>query len=614
MTPDAGRERWIDKVLQFQTREIKKHQSTKETPTSEVDTECLTSTLIIKEEENEEEIIEPPPIEEETKTPQKKKKNNNVELKCDLCPFVTMFFRERNRHVLMHKKPYECGICDYRGKNLSTLRQHFVMKHPGEEIKYKLFEYNADDSLKRKREETTVNKELLLLDEVEDEDLLVPINKGLLLICYTCGVCNKKFGNVNHLKIHWLRDHDSTKAVVMKYKIIQRCNTTGFKLLHRCKYCEFTGSLQTVKSHHLVEHPTKRCMQESVSTLKCCLCNTPYKKLQSLRKHFFQIHQQQNIAYDVYHSVVDGKPLKKTCIIVSDENDIDKSLLVFYSCTYCDDITFRSENALKEHHLKTHAGLECVVKVLKRYKCPENICRFDSNDLGQMRDHIRRHCDLIKCKFCPLEFLYMPQIQEHHVSSHPNEKFIYEPDKNVLITVQELQEKLLEINNEGEYELLSSKKFEKLSCDEIIGKIVPSEIPEPTNKKRRVGKEDKTRRKPTKRPVNEDDDDSVASNNKYVAIESPSSTPIRRVARKSTGGNKKKMVQTARKSTTPVKKPDAGYYSFYGTKPVDLNDYGNVKTEANLNGNRIMIKLSQLAKTLMLSPRVVVKDVMKDSI
>lgn len=292
------------------------------------------------------------------------------------------------------------------------------------------------------------------------------------------------------------------------------------------------------------------------------------------------------MVYEFIQHVVGEEPIVDKIQIVEEVGNEESTAL--NKCTYCEDETFAEESELIEHHNLLHSHLELKLST-KKYKCPIEDCGHSSNILSSIRDHMRCHTKPVKCPYCPSVYTYPSLLQAHHLKEHSSEKYIYEIDEEAMKQTKELRDNILVLGNNGKYSKIQVRCF--------------------------PGK------RPANEPLNKDDAKVLALDPSVEEVTAfGPSKPVRKVlnvARKSTGNspNRSAKNQVAKKSTTPVKRPSSSVegYSFYGTKPVSLNDYKHVTTEANIQGNMVRVSVIGLQYILKLFPKVVVKDIKNES-
>lgn len=591
LTPDCALEKYVDKVLQFQLKEIKKYQGL-----TDINCDSLDEVLPVNEIKEEVNVI--PPEDLLVASSSTIIRLPDKMYKCNKCSYEAKTSKILRTHKTLHNKPVKCNLCLYKGQQISNLKMHFRAKHPNMPLDYTMLE----SGVKRKRKSMDSDESLSPPKKSlpEGKKSVTPVVDDAL---YACMHCSKSFKDLDLLKLHFVYEHCGLRNKFLKYKKLGKNKAvTSGEYLHKCKYCDFSGDSKSVQSHHLTTHPNLKCVAESLARYLCKFCGFSTTKGTYMPKHL-KSHKQPELVYTVTHSVTEGEPVIEEICLITDESVISSTIPTFYRCLYCNDDPFSDLVLLQEHHTERHSHFELNINrcILPKYKCPQDYCDFGSNGPNEIKDHIRTHSKRFKCFYCPMDYSARHVLHEHHVKTHSDMEFKFVTDDDSNKVNKELKDNLLILRADGSYKRIK----DCIGSPKRTGTKRPATEPfeHPEVKVQAVD--------PTPIPVFEP-----------VLIPDPvfilDQTPVRRVlnvARKSTAKPPVSPVrsQVAKKSTTPVKGTSQSFqgYSFYGTKPEDFNVYKNVTTEANLQGNKVRISVIGLQYVLKLFPKVLVQDIKK---
>ncbi|KAK7792740.1 hypothetical protein R5R35_007059 [Gryllus longicercus] len=260
------------------------------------------------------------------------------------------------------------------------------------------------------------------------KNLLVHIAKKHTVagVQFTCGYCDKAFGNENLKKIHERshifpeKNHSTLKKGHERSHIFPEKNPTTAAFV--CEYCGRSfRTRKTLKEHHIALHSDDR-------PYKCDKCDKNYGSLSSL-----DIHKATHSSETPYLCDLCGKTFKHVSNLRShkrshlDESDKNRQI-----CLKCGK-GFRSRFHLSEH-MNVHDGnrpYTCEVcgkrfhkKIQLRqhgsahsgtqpYKCP--ICGVRFNRRGNMTQHVKRHSQERKytCRVCNEAFPTLGAVLNH---------------------------------------------------------------------------------------------------------------------------------------------------------------------------------------------------------
>lgn len=395
-------------------------------------------------------------------------------------------------------------------------------------------------------------------------------------VTYICYHCPRRSENLDTIRNHFISIHDKIHKGCFKYKKLTVDKTKQVKR-YNCKYCPWSGLPDGLKQHHMEQHNDKICVFEKATRFKCNECHEIFPKVHLLRKHFQSMHPDLSLSYQ---SVLDDNgdgDLLDSVVIMEEQLDIAPETKVLH-CEYCPD-TFQDTVQLMNHHNLLHSHLELKLESdqQKKFKCPA--CGHTSNSYPAMRDHLRSHNKPYKCHYCALTGSYPSIIKTHHVKEHRSLEFKYDSNPDAKKMNEELRENLLILGNGGTYHVKNALKRQSSDLELPAAKIMAVEsladVSEPSTSTGAAVKKCNVAKKSTALP--------------------PNAAPPQRVAKK---------------STTPraVKQQVTEGYSFYRTKPCDIDEYKNVMSEINIMGKTMPINVVAMSNVLNLFPKVLVED------
>ncbi|GLV36934.1 small ovary [Carabus blaptoides fortunei] len=593
-------------------------------------------------------------------------------LQCDHCTFIAKTVQTLRKHIKRHfiHKPFRCNCCKFQAINRQSIIAHFHLRHKQAQLSFS--EVPAPDQpvmrpLKRKRyakdplepprkilaldATATLDTELIELDartnaqdnteadtlnvdaelnesveiildlpqdkteskttteNTESEDkvtdtatdnvtdadkLLEKPVKGKAkkkvmakmdntekseTVTYICYHCPRRSDNLDTIRNHFISIHEKVHKGCFKYKKLTVDKTKQVKR-YNCKYCSWSGLPDGLKQHHLELHNDKICVFEKATRFKCNDCQEIFPKVHLLRKHFQSMHPDASLSYrSVLDDNGDNSDLLDSVVILEEQLDIQPESKVL-QCEYCPD-TFQDTTQLMNHHSLLHSHLELKLDSdeQKKFKCPS--CGHTSNSYPAMRDHLRSHNKPYKCHYCSLTGSYPSIIKTHHVKEHRSLEFKYDSNPDAKKMNEELRENLLILGEGGTYHVKNALKRQssdlELPASKIIAVTSFVDLPQPSTSTAVPVKRYNVAKKSTSLPPK------------------PAAPPPQRVAKK---------------STTPraVKPQTVEGYSFYRSKPCDIDEYKNVMSEINIMGKSMPINVVAMSHVLNLFPKVIVED------
>ena len=128
----------------------------------------------------------------------RKEENLKFPRTCDFCEEEFKNKREMNKHMRMHSYThvqFQCDKCDFFGGDFMTMEVHLA-KHHNDKFECGLCEYVAKN-----------------LDTLEMHLSTCEI--------FTCNKCKTKFKNLQDLKTHFTKDHESKDSFVEVFHVKQ---------------------------------------------------------------------------------------------------------------------------------------------------------------------------------------------------------------------------------------------------------------------------------------------------------------------------------------------------------------------------------------------------------
>ena len=186
-----------------------------------------------------------------------------LKLFCEQCSFVTDCESRLKRHVLIHshERPFQCGLCDYRGSQKEHVLRHMKTQHQiyVEKRSKKGLETEDSDS----KDSSTVDKQQDKSDYSSQEKI------------FACNHCSMKFSKLINLYKHL---HGQHKEVLPQ-------DSEEFL----CVVCDF----RTSSKKNLLVHMRKHNLQDQVPpshVYSCVLCRYINPRRRNLFQHMKKKH------------------------------------------------------------------------------------------------------------------------------------------------------------------------------------------------------------------------------------------------------------------------------------------------------------------------------------
>lgn len=190
---------------------------------------------------------------------------NGPELKlfCEQCSFVTDCESRLKRHVLIHshERPYQCGLCDYRGSQKEHVLRHMKTQHQVYVEKRSKRGLDVEDS--DSKDSSTADKQHDKSDYSSQEKI------------FACNHCSMKFSKLINLYKHL---HGQHKEVLPQ-------DSEEFL----CVVCDF----RTSSKKNLLVHMRKHNHQDQVPpshVYSCVLCRYMNPRRRNLFQHMKKKH------------------------------------------------------------------------------------------------------------------------------------------------------------------------------------------------------------------------------------------------------------------------------------------------------------------------------------
>lgn len=190
---------------------------------------------------------------------------NGPELKlfCEQCSFVTDCESRLKRHVLIHshERPYQCGLCDYRGSQKEHVLRHMKTQHQVYVEKRSKRGLDVEDS--DSKDSSTADKQHDKSDYSSQEKI------------FACNHCSMKFSKLINLYKHL---HGQHKEVLPQ-------DSEEFL----CVVCDF----RTSSKKNLLVHMRKHNLQDQVPpshVYSCVLCRYMNPRRRNLFQHMKKKH------------------------------------------------------------------------------------------------------------------------------------------------------------------------------------------------------------------------------------------------------------------------------------------------------------------------------------
>lgn len=251
-----------------------------------------------------------------------------------------------------------CRICTEVFENLTLLRRHMRVKHPGEQnLPCRLCDMSFSNKYQKKKHYSAFHKGMPFIPS------------------FTCPICQKIFKNkewyLDHLSLHEGKKRhvcDICSAEFSSFYLLSGHRTTHFpqpKKTYSCKKCEATFSSRSGYFYHNYKIHEKKSWQ----------CPTCGKVLAQYDRNHLRIHEKEL----KYVCETCGK--RFNCPQYLKEHTWSHESVKPFKCDFCDKrFTQRSPRTI--HMRKFHTGET-------RYECNTCSIRFVSKDL--LKKHLVTH-------------------------------------------------------------------------------------------------------------------------------------------------------------------------------------------------------------------------------
>lgn len=439
--------------------------------------------------------------------------------KCTFCGFTAMNLAGLKGHMRVHapKSTLKCSSCSFTTLKKSELWTHWELNHPFTPFKgddASTFESSSESGSMQLDRKNIIDDDYS--DDIEEEQVSDVKDNQLIYCCFYCSFRSKSLDAVQD---HWSTMHKESKLSSESTKVKSNC-PFRYKEMHLSE-----------------ESPMKaRCSKTEMET--------PY-----------ELYLQQSHS-DV--QVIDISGVKQEGWI----------------CQWCNELC-DSEVKMKNHHSMFHSHLPLNFKkqekskVPRGYICPE--CSFTTTFINVMKNHVSRHINLFKCKYCDKTFGSPTQVSSHNAEEHPN-----------------LELKIESIHN---YEALMESIMAKVRWQKPI-----------------TDSSDVDQKEILTEPLK---NHAVAKKSTAKSTIRPNSIPIKvkAVARKSTNPYSRYLSHP--KTNDRQQPANSKQFSYYGIpkSPVNL---GKLNTYMVVGGHRMKVNCTTLARLINIDPKVILKDVKHD--
>lgn len=245
-------------------------------------------------------------------------------------------------------------------------------------------------------------------------------------------------------------------------------------------------------------------------------------------------------------------------------------------CQWCSELC-DSEIKMKRHHDMFHSHLPLNFKnqektsVSQGYVCPE--CPFTTTLLNVMRNHVSKHINLFKCKYCNKSFSCPSDVSTHNTEEHPDMELKIESIQNYESLLEKMMIKV------------TWQKPEMSSYKNKDSEPSTSELPRKNN--------------------------AVAKKSTAKSAVRLNTMPyrVKAVARKST--NPYSRYLTSNKMPDKQQETKSKQFSYYGVprSPVNL---AKLNTYMVVGGHRMKVNCTTLAQLININPKIILKDLKND--
>ncbi|XP_078039406.1 uncharacterized protein LOC144471336 isoform X2 [Augochlora pura] len=528
--------------------------------------------------------------------------NREKPLVCKHCKTTFTRWRGFKLHVqLTHLKRlgFLCPYCDRSTNSESLMRQHIRSKHPGCQEKivqnpdaggpeltdeFWQKEYGLVFPKRTKKRKRKVSETNIVDNDNQDQ----PETQE------KCNICGFVAANLAGLKGH-MRVHVTSKQTL------------------KCSYCPFVAATKTELWNHAVIHqPFKsgdagafESSSESGTTnldkktlVDDCSDDIEEEQVSDskesdqrvVRKLIISDKPSAQLIYPFRYEEIELDedleewPAKPECSKTETKSsyglylqqsckdaEIDglESKQEGWICQWCNELC-ESEVKMKTHHDMFHSHLPLNFKKQQKakgprgYVCPE--CSFATTSISVMKNHVTRHINLFKCKYCEKIYSSPTQVSTHNSEEHPG-----------------MELKIESIQN---YESLLEKMMDKIRWQKPTAENLDSDQEEILRKTKNHAVAKKSTARSTIRP-------------NLIPYK------VKAVARKSTNPHSKYL--SPPKIGDRQQLPKSKQFSYYGIprSPVNLAE---LNTYMVVGGHRMKVNCTTLSQLINIDPKVILRD------
>ncbi|XP_050490929.1 uncharacterized protein LOC126873772 isoform X2 [Bombus huntii] len=439
--------------------------------------------------------------------------------KCNLCNFTAMNTTGLKIHMRIHmtKHILKCFYCSFTAATKSEIWEHWEVNHPFSP--FKVEDISPSESSSESTEMELDNKTITedYSNDIEEEQISDAREDDSIYYCHYCSFRSKYLSTVqNHWNIMHNESTSQTDALKTKSKPF--------------KYNEIRVSAKSLAK--------AQCSKTQAGS--------PY-----------ELYLQQS------HSDVQ-------------EVESSGSKQEGWICQWCNELC-DSEDKMKTHHTMFHSHLPLnfrkqeKTEMSRGYVCPD--CPFTTMFLNVMKNHVSKHINLFKCKYCDKSFSCPSEVSTHNSEEHPGMELKIESIPNYESLLEEM---MIQVK---------WQKFEPISDKNENSNPSRSELPRKNNA---VAKKSTTK-----------------SAFRHNAIP----CRIKAVARKSTNPHSRYLISNRIQDKQQEAK--SKQFSYYGAprSPVNL---AKLNTYMVVGGHRMKVNCTTLAQLININPEIILEDVKSD--
>ncbi|XP_076249064.1 uncharacterized protein LOC143188616 isoform X2 [Calliopsis andreniformis] len=444
----------------------------------------------------------------------KNQDQSEAQLKCTLCNFSALNLTGLKAHMRIHAN-LKCSYCTFTGLTKAHILEHWGQNHPFTTFKYEDVSTvePSNDSGKTQPDKKTIIDDYS--DDIEEEQVLDPGDDESMYCCFYCSFRNKSLKAVQD---HWHLIHNEQKA---------SSDSPKLKSNYPFKYKE-------------INVPAERIPMKA------------------------QCSKTEESPYELYLQRSHGDVQMTGTLGAKQEGWI---------CQWCNELC-DSEIKIKTHHSMFHSHLPLNFKKQEKnkgprgYVCPE--CSFTATFINVMKNHVTKHINLFKCKYCDKTFGSTTQVSSHNAEEHPEMELKIESIQNYDILLEKIMTRV---------------KWQKSSTD--VNVVDKKEASAESSKKSHA-----VARKSTAKPT-------VRSN--LIPYK------VKAVARKSTNPHSR-FLSSSRSNERFQAPMKSKQFSYYGIprSPVNL---AKLNTYMVVGGHQMKVNCTTLAQLINIDPKVVLQDI-----